>query len=133
MTNPLSAPSQGMVNQADYLKLFMQELTYQDPLKPVDNREFMTQMAQFSSLQQQEAMGEDLKNVIEALHQLSAVGVANQMLSILGKRVKLNDSDGFGEVVQFEFPPDDTPKIIVNIDGAMVKKNITEVSAITMA
>jgi len=133
MTNPLSAPSQGMVNQADYLKLFMQELTYQDPLKPVDNREFMTQMAQFSSLQQQEAMGEDLKNVIEALHQLSAVGVANQMLSMLGKRVKLNDSDGFGEVVQIEFPPDDTPKIIVNIDGAMVKKNITEVSAITMA
>ena len=34
------------------MKLFTQELTYQDPLKPIDNREFMAQMAQFSALQQ---------------------------------------------------------------------------------
>ena len=62
MTDPVNATG---VNQADYLKLFMQELTYQDPLKPVDNREFMAQMAQFSSLQEARTTNEHLIKLLE--------------------------------------------------------------------
>ena len=46
MTDGITPMQETGVNQTDYMKLFMQELTYQDPLKPVDNREFMAQMAQ---------------------------------------------------------------------------------------
>ncbi|KTD26827.1 flagellar hook capping FlgD N-terminal domain-containing protein [Legionella israelensis] len=58
MTDAIESTSSTSINQADYLKLFMQELTYQDPLKPVDNKEFMAQMAQFSMLQEAQASKE---------------------------------------------------------------------------
>ena len=38
------------MNQEDFLKILLTQLTYQDPMKPMDNQEFMAQMAQFTSL-----------------------------------------------------------------------------------
>jgi flagellar basal-body rod modification protein FlgD len=34
------------------MKILLTQLTYQDPLKPMDNQAFMAQMAQFTALQQ---------------------------------------------------------------------------------
>ena len=43
-------PSKAL-NQQDFLKLLVAQLTSQDPLNPVSNTDFAAQMAQFSSLQ----------------------------------------------------------------------------------
>ena len=72
------------MDQTDYMKIFMQELTYQDPLKPVDNKEFMAQMAQFSALQQ-------ATQTTELLEKLSQMTSSNQALMLLGKRVVIAD------------------------------------------
>jgi flagellar basal-body rod modification protein FlgD len=86
MSNPITANPDATASTTDFLKLFMQELTYQDPLKPIDNREFMAQMAQFSSLQA-------THNTNELLNRLINVTSANQSLELLNKEVKLHDSD----------------------------------------
>lgn len=49
--------SAGRVNRAemdkmDFLQILVTQLRYQDPMKPMDDREFATQLAQFSSLEQ---------------------------------------------------------------------------------
>lgn len=49
--------SVGRVNRAemdkmDFLQILVTQLRYQDPMKPMDDREFATQLAQFSSLEQ---------------------------------------------------------------------------------
>ena len=110
MTDPINATG---VNQADYLKLFMQELTYQDPLQPIDNREFMAQMAQFSSLQ-------EARTSNESLTQLLAMTSANQGLSLLGKTVKIQNSDGEGTVSKIEFFAKAPPKVSVVMSNGEV-------------
>ena len=43
--------NQSTVGLEDFLQIFLTQLSFQDPLEPVDNREFLAQLAQFSSLQ----------------------------------------------------------------------------------
>ncbi len=121
MTDEINAMPETGVNQMDYMKLFMQELTYQDPLKPVDNREFMAQMAQFSSLQ-------EARTTNESLTQLMSATCANQSLMMLGKDVKINGSDGIGKVRQVQFPRHAPPKILIDMNGALVEKELTDIT-----
>lgn len=118
------APTEGTgVNQADYMKLFMQELTYQDPLKPVDNREFMAQMAQFSALQ-------EARTTNESLGQLINMTSANQSLMMLGKQVKINGSDEIGTVHQVRFPDHAPIQLMIDINGAQLEKQLSDIAAV---
>jgi flagellar basal-body rod modification protein FlgD len=109
------------ITQTDYLKLFMQELTYQDPLKPVDNREFMAQMAQFSSLQEARTTNESLNTLLNMNH-------ANQSLMMLGKEVKVSGSDGYGKVRKIIFSQNEPNKLIIDINGSQLEKQLEEIT-----
>lgn len=107
MSNPTPISSDATANTTDFLKLFMQELTYQDPLKPIDNREFMAQMAQFSSLQA-------TNNTNELLNNLLSLTSVNQSLSLLGKEVKLSNSDKVWKVNSVVFSATEPLKLRLN-------------------
>lgn len=112
MTDPINETS---VSQADYLKLFMQELTYQDPLQPIDNREFMAQMAQFSSLQ-------EARTSNEHLIQLLGMTSGNQSLNLLGKTVKIKNSEEEGKVTKVEFFDNAAPKVSIAMNNGEISK-----------
>lgn len=103
MTEPINAMD---VGQADYMKLFLQELTYQDPLKPIDNREFMAQMAQFSALQQAVTTNQQLTALINNTAE-------NRGINLLGRSVKIAGSESYAEVKAVLFKNNQAPEIRV--------------------
>lgn len=107
MTEPVNGVD---VGQADYMKVFMQELTYQDPLKPIDNREFMAQMAQFSTLQQASTGNEKLEQLIQ-LH------YGNRGLSVLGHAVKITGDGGYGTVQAIRFSDEKMPEMRLQMEN----------------
>lgn len=62
------------------LRIVLTQLTYQDPLKPVDNFQFVSQLAQFTQIQQSETLNEQLTSLLAAQS-------ASQATSLLGRVV----------------------------------------------
>jgi flagellar basal-body rod modification protein FlgD len=73
---PATAPSSkgglGSLGQGDFLKLMTVQMQHQDPFDPVDQKEMLAQMAQFSSLAGTAEMGETLKAIARKLDALAA-------------------------------------------------------------
>lgn len=108
MTEPVSATE---VGQTEYMKLFMQELTYQDPLKPIDNREFMAQMAQFSALQEARSTNMNLRELINLTY-------GNRAISLLGQDVKIKGSNEYGKVRSVTFDSEGKAQITVSLNDS---------------
>lgn len=84
----VASTQSGTVNQSglgqdDFLKILLTQLTYQDPLKPMDNQQFIAQMAQFSALEQARQLNEKVDSLLSAQ-------AATQSFGLLGKKVQFN-------------------------------------------
>jgi flagellar basal-body rod modification protein FlgD len=88
-----------------FLRLLLTELKYQDPLNPTDDKAFIAQMAQFSSLEQ-------MKNMSKALS-------LSQGCSMIGRRISAQSENknvnGVAEAVVIR---NDVPYIRVGADEA---------------
>ena len=69
----------------EFLKLLVTQLKYQDPMEPMDNTQFVAQLAQFSSLEQMQNMNTNFDLLIKTQQM-------TQLSSMIGKNVKLWDS-----------------------------------------
>ena len=74
----------------DFLLLLTKQLQNQDPMKPMDNMEFVAQMAQFTSLEQMTNMNKSIERFVASANQSYKI----QAMSMLGWTVtaKLADS-----------------------------------------
>ncbi len=67
-----------------FLKLLVTELRHQDPTKPMEDKEFISQMAQFSSLEQMSNLNKEMKSLVMSQKSAEAYG-------ILGKDIEAYD------------------------------------------
>lgn len=79
-----TAAKAGGMTQSDFLKLMTAQLQAQDPTNPVDNNQFVSQMAQFSQLQSTQ----DLLGSVKTLN--STVNGALQTSQVLGSSNLVN-------------------------------------------
>jgi flagellar basal-body rod modification protein FlgD len=83
---PVSAPGASSsafgLDFQSLLKIILTQLTYQDPLKPLDNFQFVSQLAQFSQLQQSQSLSDQVASLLAAQS-------ATQATSLLGRVVDI--------------------------------------------
>ena len=70
----------------DFLKILIAQLSNQDPTSPMENTEFIGQMAQFSSLEQ-------MTNMNQEFAKLNSIMVSSQAVNTIGKTVDVNIGD----------------------------------------
>lgn len=77
--------SSKQLTQQDFLKLLSTQMQNQDPMQPMDDSQFMAQMAQFSTLQATTTMGADMT----ALRTHSDLATAS---SLVGRQVTITNN-----------------------------------------
>lgn len=74
----------------DLLRIVLTQLTYQDPLKPMENFEFVSQLAQFSQIQQTQTMSDRVLGILQAQATNQATGVLGRVVDIPAGPVTLS-------------------------------------------
>ncbi len=106
------------LGQEDFMMILLTQLTYQVPLKPMDNQQFMAQMAQFTSLEQTQQLNQKMATLISNQAALQSVG-------LIGRTVDINTggSSLTGTVASLSLAGD-SPSITVRTSSGATLQNI---------
>ncbi len=106
------------LGQDDFLALMTAQLKFQDPLKPMENGDFLAQMAQFSTVS-------GISDLNEAFNSMSTAFQSNQALQastmvgrdvlIPGDRSRLGENDPLVAAVELDQP---ARQVVINITDA---------------
>ena len=91
----------------DFLKLLITQLSNQDPTNPMEDTQFIAQMAQFSSLEQ-------MTNMNQQFTKMTAMLNSTEAMSVLGKTVELNVGDTTTTGVVQGITRGENPQVQVN-------------------
>ena len=81
--------SDSLTNKNEFLLLLVNELRNQDPTAPTDEKQTLSQLAQFSSLEQ-------MQNLNQTVASSSAFGQIAQSAALIGKTVSTMTENGTG-------------------------------------
>lgn len=86
------------LQQEDFLKVLLAQLSYQDPLEPMDNQDFIAQLAQFSEIEQS-------RQTSDRIESLLTLQIGNQALGLIGRTVEIQSASGpvVGDVTTVTF------------------------------
>ena len=99
--------SSNELGKDDFLKLLITQLSNQDPTSPMENTEFIAQMAQFSSLEQ-------MTNMSSSFTKMASYINSSEAVSTLGKTVELDVGDTVTTGVVEGATRGENPQVLVN-------------------
>lgn len=103
-----------VLDKDDFLKLLITELKYQDPLEPMKDKEFISQMATFSSLEQMKNLNTGFEKLAANINDfLIPAFMIQQSTNLIGREISYQD------------PEASEAKILKGVVGSVVFKNGT--------
>ena len=97
----------GEMGKDEFLKILIAQLSHQDPTQPMQDKEFIAQMAQFSSLEQ-------MTNVSSEIAKVAALLAKSQAVNLLGRMVEVAAGSQIVEGTVDEVSGGEFPQILVN-------------------
>lgn len=101
------------------LSIILTQLTYQDPLKPVDNFQFVSQLAQFSQLQQSQSLNDQVTALLAAQGATQATGLLGRTIDFVASGSTLS-----GEVESVSFTTGQ-PTVTIRTDAGQVISGVS--------
>ena len=120
-TNAPKAKDQ--LGQEDFLKLMTTQLQNQDPFAPMENGEFIAQMAQFSTVTGITSMDESLKNVAAKLGETRIATAANMLghsVLVPGKIARADDDGSVNGVIDLPSASTNVNVVFKSQDGEII-------------
>ena len=106
-------PRNAGIAQEDFLRILLSQLRFQDPLKPVDNQQFVAQLAQFSALEINRQQSDKIDTLL-------AMQAADQAVGLIGRSVEMQSAQGasvVGTVGAISFRTGE-PRLTINSNGS---------------
>jgi flagellar basal-body rod modification protein FlgD len=82
-----ATPSSASISEQNFIQLFVSDLQFQDPMEPLDNSQFLTQLSQFVGIEQQ-------SEEVTGINNLLTLGASEQPLDLLSHTVEIANADG---------------------------------------
>ena len=118
--------SRTQINLQDFVRILTAQLNHQDPLKPMDNTEFLAQLAQFSSLEQSRQLNDKLDSLLN-------VQATGQSIGLIGKTIQAQAASGTiaGQVTQLNFVNGE-PRLSVLLGSGQTVSDVTLAQVISV-
>ena len=87
--------SEKSLGQEDFMRLLLEELNHQDPMKPMDSKEFTVQLTQFSSLEGINDINTNLNNLLtfqQSMQNATVTNMIGKTVTVDGNSTHLNGS-----------------------------------------
>jgi flagellar basal-body rod modification protein FlgD len=117
--------AQASVGLDDFLNIFLTQLNYQDPLEPVDNREFLAQLAQFSSVELANRTNETTTAILDVSNLSQSIGLLGRTVN-----VQLETGSSSGEVIAMNLVQGQPRLSVKQPDGSIISVSPTQVSSV---
>lgn len=115
-------PMKDALGKNEFLKLLTVQMTKQDPLNPMDNKDMIAQLAQFSALEQ-------MTEVNKSLTSMKTYYDAQNGYSILGKSVEVMDEAGnrFLGPVEMVMKNDTGVALAIKVQGGLMTVRLEDI------
>ncbi|WP_174735011.1 flagellar hook assembly protein FlgD [Mesobacillus harenae] len=127
--------SSGSLGKDDFLKILMTQLQNQDPMNPMQDKDFVAQMATFSSLEQMTNMGKSMERFVQAEEQNKLISYSQ----FVGKEITYHKpsenseqgtgvlQEGTGRVASIQFKNNNV-EFLLEDGTALEPSNISKVN-----
>jgi flagellar basal-body rod modification protein FlgD len=118
------AKPRNQLGQEDFLKLMVTQMTHQNPLKPMENTEFLTQMAQFGTVSGIQALQKsftDFANAIGSDQTLQAAGLIGRKVLVPGDQALLAAGEEVQGAVELKKPATAITLKILDASGVPIR------------
>lgn len=99
------------LGEDDFLQVLLAQLSFQDPLEPVDNSEFISQFAQLTNLTQTQSLNDKVDSLL-------SIQSIDQAVGLIGKTVEVATSSAneIGQVTTVTFDGG-SPSLVVQVEN----------------
>jgi len=122
-----SLPNSG-INEQNFIQLFVNELQFQDPMQPLDNSQFLTQLAQFVGIEQQ-------SEEVTGINNLLTLDSSDQSLGLLSHTVQVSNANGStttGKITGIQYSANGVQVTVTPSSGSVLTNvNLSQIQLVT--